>query len=341
MRDAMSSDATTTRNASSGWRPADRIALPPIYSWPPRPVAVAKWMFGFPGYLWPTNSLTFGIALVTWFFLTPELMAMQTFEVWWIAFLLGRNLLLTLIFYGGLHLYLYVFKKQGDALKFSDKPLATNNKRFLFGNQVQDNMFRTLCTGVPILTGYEALTYWLFANAYLGFVPFAEISIVFWIWFALLLLIAPVIHALHFYFSHRILHWPPLYRSVHRIHHFNTEVGPWSGLAMHPVELAIYFSTVCVQWLLALHPLNVLYQIHIALFNAAVSHTGFDKLLVGGPIKLESNNYFHYLHHKHFECNYGSTVAPMDQLFGTFHDGSDDAQKIMRERMLSRIGNTN
>lgn len=334
----MSSQITTTPRASRDWRPAGRIALPPIYSWPPKPVAVAKWMFGFPGYLWPMNSLTLATAVFTWVFLTPELAAMQSLEGWWIALLLARNLALTLFVFGGLHLYLYVFEKQGDQLKFSGKPLATNNKRFLFGNQVRDNMVRSLCAGVPIITAFEALTYWLFANAYLGFMPLAAGSQTFWIWFAILLFIAPVIHALHFYLFHRLLHWRPLYRSVHRIHHYNTEIGPWSGLAMHPVELAIYFSTVCVQWLLALHPLNALYQIHIAILNAAVSHTGFDKLLVGGHASIDSNNYFHYLHHKYFECNYGSTVAPMDQLFGTFHDGSDDAQKVMRERMVSRLG---
>ncbi len=336
----MTVQSSNIRNASGEWRPAERIKLPPIYAWPPRPLAVAKWIFGFPGYLWPMNSLTLSITLATWFFLTPELAAMKTFEAWWIAFLLARNLALTLVFFGGLHLYLYVFKKQGNALKFTDKPLSANNQRFLFGDQVRDNIFRTLCAGVPIITAYEALTYWLFANALIGFMPLAENTFAFWSWFVVLLLIAPVIHAVHFYLIHRLLHWRPLYRSVHRIHHYNIEVGPWSGLAMHPVELAIYFSTVCVQWLLALHPVNALYQIHIAIFNAAVSHTGFDKLLVAGKVGIESNNYFHYLHHKYFECNYGGTIAPMDQLFGTFHDGSDEAQKVMRERMRARLGSS-
>lgn len=329
----MSIEIPTDRNASGDWRPAERIKLPPIYAWPPRPSAVGRWLFGFPGYLWPMNSLTLGITLITWFFLTPELAVMQNLEAWWVGLLLARNVALALVFFGGLHLCYHVFKRQGDALKFSDKPLATNNGRFLFGNQVHDNMFRTLCVGVPILTAYEAATYWLFANAYIGFVPIEANSLPFWGWFVALLLLAPVIHSVHFYFIHRLLHWRPLYKSVHRIHHFNVEVGPWSGLAMHPVELAIYFSTVCVQWLVALHPVNALYQIHIATFNAAVSHSGFDKLIIAGNVSIESNNYFHYLHHKYFECNYGSTVAPMDQLFGTFHDGSDEAQQAARERM--------
>lgn len=318
------------------WRPQTRIALPPVYAWPPRPLAVARWLFGFPGFLWPMNSLTLTITVVTWYLLTPSLATMKSFELWWIAALLLRNLALIIMFFGGLHLFLFVLKRQGNELKFSAKPLATDNPRFLFRNQVRDNMFRSLCFGAPIITAFEAVTYWLFANNYIGFVQIAPGSAAFWSWFVALLLLAPAIHALHFYLIHRLLHWRPLYRAVHRIHHYNVDVGPWSGLSMHPVELAIYFSTVCVQWLLALHPVNALFQLHIAIFNAAVSHTGFDKVMIGGRVALESNNYFHYLHHKHFECNYGSTLAPMDQLLGTFHDGSDEAQKAMRARMQAR-----
>lgn len=334
----MSSARPEARDDRGDWRPSERVALPPIYAWPPMPGAVAKWLFGMPGYLWPMNTLIFAITLVTWYFLTPELSAMKQFEAWWLGWLLARNFALVLAIFGGLHLFLYVFKVQGDDLKFSAKPLARNNKRFLFSHQVRDNMFRALGAGVPIITAYEALTYWLFVNGFVGFAPLTPGSVVFWVWFAALLLLAPVIHALHFYLIHRALHWRPLYKSVHRIHHLNVEVGPWSGLAMHPVELAIYFSTVCVQWMLALHPLNALYQIYLATINAAVSHTGFDKLIVFGRPIIDSNNFFHYLHHKHFECNYGSTIAPMDQIFGTFHDGSPEAHRALRDGIRARSG---
>jgi sterol desaturase/sphingolipid hydroxylase (fatty acid hydroxylase superfamily) len=31
--------------------------------------------------------------------------------------------------------------------------------------------------------------------------------------------------------------------------------------------------------------------------------------------------YFHYLHHAHFEINFGDTVMPLDYLFGSFCNG--------------------
>jgi len=325
------------RDAKGYWRPEALITLPPIYAWPLRPLTILKWFLGFPGYLWPLNALVLFISVTTWVLLTPDLAQMKTLELWWIGLLLLRNLCLTAAFFGGLHLYLYNYKKQGDKLEFSNRPFAKNN-RFHFGDQVRDNLFRTLCYAVPIVTVYEVATYWLFANGFLGFLPFTDNPAGFWIWFVVLLVFMPVIHSTHFYFTHRLLHTPLFYKRVHCIHHYNIEVGPFSGLAMHPVELVIYFSTVCVQWVLALHPLNALFQLQFAVFNAAMSHTGYEKILLKNDVGIESNSYFHYLHHKYFECNYGGTIAPMDQLFGTFHNGSTEAHKKMRQRMRDRLG---
>lgn len=326
------------RNARGDWRPAAPISLPPTIAWPPRPRATMRWLFGFPGYLWPMNALWLAISLATWSFLTPDLAAMRSVEAWWVAALFARNFALILLLFGGLHLYFYVFRLQGDERKFSAQPLAQGSKRFLFGDQVRDNMLRSLGIGVPTITVYEAVTWWAFANGHIGWVDPQAGPIAFWAQAALLLFLAPVIHAVHFYLVHRLLHWRPLYRRVHHIHHLNVEVGPWSGLAMHPVEQILYFSTVVVQWALAAHPINALFQIHVAAFSPALGHSGFEKLMIGERMGVDSGNYFHYLHHKYFECNYGGSLAPLDKLFGTFHDGSEAAHTAMRARMLARRG---
>ena len=108
---------------------------------------------------------------------------MKTLEVCWIALLVVRNLALKLTYFGGIHIYLYNYKQQGDKLRFSNQPFATNNKRFNFGNQVRDNMFRPLGYAVSILTAYEVATYSLLANDVLRFLPIAENSTSFWVWF--------------------------------------------------------------------------------------------------------------------------------------------------------------
>jgi sterol desaturase/sphingolipid hydroxylase (fatty acid hydroxylase superfamily) len=38
------------------------------------------------------------------------------------------------------------------------------------------------------------------------------------------------------------------------------------------------------------------------------------------------------LHHRYFECNYGTAEMPWDRWFGSFHDGSEAATKRIRAR---------
>ena len=63
----------------------------------------------------------------------------------------------------------------------------------------------------------------------------------------------------------------------------------------------------------------------------AHSHVGFDKMIVGKKLQIpNTGDYFHYLHHRYFECNYGGGAVPLDSWFGTFHDSSSESHHAMR-----------
>jgi len=47
---------------------------------------------------------------------------------------------------------------------------------------------------------------------------------------------------------------------------------------------------------------------------------------------LALGTFYHQLHHRYYECNYGNQEMPWDRWFGTFHDGSDDATQATRTR---------
>eukprot|EP01084_Bolivina_argentea_P301493 520158_1 len=138
--------------------------------------------------------------------------------------------------------------------------------------------------------------------------------------------------SIHFYFIHRLEHpWFKnmkyknydigryLYKNIHYLHHESTNPGPFSGLSMHPLEHIIYFSCIIFPlcFNISVHPLYILTVKWNCLLSPIPGHDGFDKPSGGG--------YYHYLHHAHFECNYGSPA--MDKLFGTFEDGTKYKQK--------------
>jgi sterol desaturase/sphingolipid hydroxylase (fatty acid hydroxylase superfamily) len=318
------------RDQRGHWRPLTPLRYPPVFVLPPRPAGFLRWLFGYDGYLWPWNALYAAIAVLFWLFLTPSLATMRHFAFGWIAFLLARNVALVLIFYGAFHWRLYVQKAQGAAFKFNGK-WPDGNPAFLFGSQTADNMIWTLASALPIWTGYEAVTMWAFANGYIGYVdagahPYA---------FAIVLLATPLFREVHFYFVHRLIHWPPLYRTVHKLHHKNINPGPWSGLAMHPMEHLLYFSAVLIHWIVPSHPIHAIFNlVHLGLAPAP-GHVGFGRIVVGGENTFDTHCYAHYLHHKHFECNYSDGAIPLDKWFGSFHDGSEEASEALKARFLA------
>ena len=77
------------------------------------------------------------------------------------------------------------------------------------------------------------------------------------------------------------------------------------------------------------------------LFHAALSphagHGGYDRIVFKNGQWLTTGSFFHYLHHKYFECNYaGDDLSFLDKMFGTFHDGSDKANEEVMERLKKK-----
>ena len=101
------------------------------------------------------------------------------------------------------------------------------------------------------------------------------------VYWALWLCAIPFWREFHFYWIHRAIHWPPLYRTVHYLHHKNINPGPWSGLAMHPVEHLLYFSVVLIHWVVPSHPIHFLFNAQHTALTPAGGHHGFEGPLSG------------------------------------------------------------
>ena len=321
-----------TRDKRGDWKPSKRLAYPPVFVWPAQPLALLKWLFGYPGYILPWNLLYAAVGIVFWLYLTPSMDAAKSLSVGWIAFLLARNTIVVALFYGAFHFRLYMRRKQGTSFKFNGRWPSINNSAFLFGNQNVDNVIWTFASAVPIWTAFEAVTLWAFANGYIPNVSFARHPV----YCAALFFAIPILRDLHFYLVHRLIHSHALYHSVHKLHHNNVNPGPWSGLAMHPVEHLLYFSVVLVHWIVPSHPAHAIFNLAHAALAPAPGHAGFEKIVLSDGTAVDTHCYEHYLHHKFFECNYSDGVIPIDKWFGTFHDGTKDAEERINARFMER-----
>lgn len=257
------------RNKHGEWQPKQLPDAPALWKLPWKPKAAFLHLFGKDGYLSTTNLLFALMATVSWMYFTPAMERMQTFRLGWIAQIYLRNAVLLLIVAGGLHFWLYMRKSMGTTYKYVDKWLAKDDKRFLFNNQTYDNIFWNYASGVVIWTAFEAVTLWMYANGRLPYISFREHPV-----YGVLMMVGVIyLRAIHFYVVHRISHWRPLYDCSHYLHHRNINIGPWSGLSMHPIEHLIYFSGIFLHWIIPSHPVHAIFHAMNAGLAPAPGHT--------------------------------------------------------------------
>ncbi len=309
------------------YRPGKPVALNPLFTWPPRPGAVLRW---YASFWFEISTTTFALlmavlAVATWM---PSVTDTGHLALGWVLAVWLGLLLPQIIVTGGLHHWLYNRQGQGRDLKYDKRDLALKSRQFTFGNQVHDNMFWTLASGITIGTVYTVLWYWAAGNGWVAIARFEAQPV----WFILYFALIPVWGSFHFYWVHRLMHWPPLYKLAHALHHRNVNVGPWSGISMHPVEHVIYFSSWGLFFILPTHPLHLMFHAYLYTLHPVFSHSGFDALVRGDKKQMELGDFFHQLHHRYFECNYGTVEMPWDRWFGTFHDGSASGTEDTKAR---------
>ena len=310
-----------------GYIPKVPILVSPFFSWPPNLYRMCSWIFK----RWLTiteNLIILLISFASWTWFHPPISSMKNFSLDWIVVIWFHNLVLLSLIAGLLHWFFYIRKGQANKLKYDSRILQYKGRQFTFGGQVRDNMFWSLSSGVFFWTGYQVLIFWAMSNGYVPILNSTENPLIFVLWF----LFTPLWISFHFYWVHRLLHWPPIYKWVHSVHHRNINVGPWSGLSMHPVEHLIFFSSMLIHLIIPTHPLHVLFHVQHQALQAASSHTGYESLLVKNKKTLDLGTFHHQMHHRYFEVNYGTLEIPWDKWFGTFHDGTIHAHEKFKHR---------
>ncbi|CAK0857045.1 unnamed protein product [Prorocentrum cordatum] len=267
----------------------------------------------FKGYL--TGSIVFFspnfvwlvLALMNYAFFPYDINAHEVFTFKWTAHRFLANSTVTLGYVSFWHVTLYF-------CHWGRRPF--NQTREYRWSKVMHNLFYNIC-GLMQWTLWEAIFVYCFATGRLPYVTDDE-SFGTYIGFASFVstcLFVAVWRDLHFYFAHRLIHLKFYYRYVHSLHHRNTDIEPFAGLSMHPIEHLLYFACAGPALYMRFSPFCLMwFGIHL-LISPAASHSGFED-------NFQSDQY-HYLHHRFFECNYGTGAVPFDKWFGTFRDSLD------------------
>ncbi len=157
----------------------------------------------------------------------------------------------------------------------------------------------------------------------------------FWSSFLLSVVGMIVIHDAYFYWTHRLMHWKPLYKRMHQTHHRSTNPSPWAAFAFHPLEAVVEAGVLFVfAFVFPIHVLALaVFVLWMNLFNI-LGHLGYElfpKWLTRSPLGCFLNTSTnHNMHHQYFRGNYGLYFNWWDRMMGTTHPKYEETLHLMQ-----------
>jgi sterol desaturase/sphingolipid hydroxylase (fatty acid hydroxylase superfamily) len=158
-----------------------------------------------------------------------------------------------------------------------------------------------------------------------------------WYYFCFSAVALILLHDAWFYWTHRFMHWKPIFRHVHRVHHLSRNPTPWAAFAFHPIEAVIQAGIFPILVLvMPLHPLAVLIWLLYMTGMNVLGHCGFELLPSGftrhALFRWHNTSTHHDMHHRFVQCNYGLYYNFWDRLLGTNHQCYDEEFERVKSR---------
>jgi Delta7-sterol 5-desaturase len=134
-----------------------------------------------------------------------------------------------------------------------------------------------------------------------------------------------IAHDAYFYWTHRAMHHPRLFKTFHRAHHRSITPTPWAAYSFAIPEAAVMFLFVPLWQFFVPTPGWVMFAwLNFQIIRNAMGHAGFEffpRWWLASPLTRWINTTVHHdLHHNGgFNTNYGLYFTWWDKWMGTEH----------------------
>lgn len=147
-----------------------------------------------------------------------------------------------------------------------------------------------------------------------------------------------LLHDTYFYWTHRLMHHPRVFRYFHKVHHLSTNPSPWAAFAFHPLEAFVEAGiVVMVAFIMPVHPLAIALFLLIMMVYNVYGHLGyelypkgFSRNRIGKWLNTSVN---HNQHHQYFQGNFGLYFLWWDRWMGTLRQDYDQQFDEVKNRI--------
>ncbi len=219
------------------------------------------------------------------------------------ALFLGHFLLIAGAFYGG---FWFWGRERLAARRIQQQPLrAARPLRELLYSVLSIALFSVMLLGLWVLDRFDLTAiYW-------------KVSEYGWIWFLASIAIMALVHDSYYYWAHRFMHHPRVFRRVHKLHHGFHNPTPFASYAFHPLEAIIEVAWILpLALLMPIHPgALACYVVLLTVLNV-ISHLGYETYPAWVARWFITSTH-HNLHHTRGRGHFMLYFNIWDRLMGT------------------------
>ncbi len=235
----------------------------------------------------------------------------------------GRYFLFAGLFYAVFYIW---FPKKWVFRKLNNK----NYKDDQFKREVRWSMITALIFSIS-----GTITMIIWQRGYTKI--YMDINLYGWWYLPLSFIIFMVLHETYYYWLHRWMHKPKVFKIVHKIHHDSNITSPFTAFSFHPFEgllQAVFLPVMLI--ILPIHYYIIIIQLTIMTVSSVINHLDieiyprkFNRNFIG---KWLIGATHHSLHHKQFKFNYG--------LYFTFWDKIKKTESPVYDKLFETITTT-
>ncbi len=159
--------------------------------------------------------------------------------------------------------------------------------------------------------------------------------------FSILLMI--FLHDTYFYWTHRLMHWKPLFKVVHKTHHLSVNPTPFAAYAFHPLEALVEVGIIpLIAFTIPHHASAITIFSLFSLLLNVTGHLGYELFPKGFAshwlFKWHNTSTHHNMHHRLTKCNYGLYFNFWDTLMKTNHPAYiENFNAVVEKRIQGRL----